>query len=190
MTFDFKIIDDVIPKAYQDLIEQQLLGELVTPWYLVNDISYSTHEFGLDNPGLVNVLFENGQIKNELYPLVLPMVHMSLEKVGIPFHSQLTARTFLQLPRGTTSTANNPHVDSRIPHTVCLYYVNDSEGDTVLYDQTIDTVDIADVQTTQFTVKHRVTPRKGRVLIFNGKYYHSSSNPTNTRRCIINFDVV
>jgi hypothetical protein len=35
----------------------------------------------------------------------------------------------------------------------------------------------------------RVSPKKGRVVLFNGNRYHSSSGPTKDVRVIINFNV-
>jgi hypothetical protein len=78
------------------------------------------------------------------------------------------------------------------PHTVCLYYVNDSDGDTFIFDKTSDDIkgrrDI--FERTKFNVLKRVTPKKGRVVLFNGNRYHSSSGPTKDVRCIINFDII
>ena len=41
MINDVIIIDDVIPKQYQDAIENFMLGEGSIPWYLQNDITYA-----------------------------------------------------------------------------------------------------------------------------------------------------
>lgn len=185
------VVDNIIPKSYQDLIEQALLGETQSPWYIVNDVSYSDHGFENNNPGFVNVFYEKDAVTSPTLNLLLPLLHTCFERVNYTFQGKIiTARSFLQFPDGTPSTPNNPHIDSKFPHLVCLYYVNDADGDTVLYEQTSENLPIEHASTASFIEKQRVTPKKGRVVIFDGKYYHSSSNPANGRRCVINFDVV
>ena len=77
----------------------------------------------------------------------------------------------------TQSTPNTPHIDYPDPHIVLLYYVNDSSGPTTFYNR-------------KFKVKKEVMPKKGRILIFDGSIYHSSTPPTtNDYRCVINFDL-
>jgi hypothetical protein len=35
----------------------------------------------------------------------------------------------------------------------------------------------------------RVTPKQGRAVIFDGKYYHTARQPKDKLRCIINFNI-
>ncbi len=172
------VFDNLLPKNYQDLIENALLGEKNCNWLLLDDISYGgENRLENANPGLVHPLKVDNQVISPLFNLFLPLVLVALEKINCQYNNTIMARSFLQFPQAI-STANNIHVDLEIPHTVCLYYVNDSDGPTRLYKQ----------GTTE--VIRQVDPKKGRILIFDGKYYHSSSNPTVNKRCIINFDIV
>lgn len=87
---------------------------------------------------------------------------------------------------------DNIHVNQDVPHLVMLYYVNDSDGDTILYDKTLDDIpynfgypdDYCD-----FNIQHKITPKRGRILFFDGKVYHASSSPTKSVRCIITLDL-
>lgn len=190
MIDDIVIIDDAIPKSYQDAIEHNLLGEMMSSWLLLNDISYgSENPLGSFNPGLVHPIKVDGQIKSPLFNFLLPLIFFSLDKINYTYRDTFMARSFLQFPKAS-SIPNNPHTDLTIPHLVCLYYVNDSDGDTIIYNETLDNVLPNEVETAQFTIKHRITPKKGKVVLFDGKYYHSSSNPTIDRRCIVNFDII
>jgi len=68
--------------------------------------------------------------------------------------------------------------------------VNDSDGDTIIYNETADDIqNLPGLDTSMLTIKQTVTPRKGRVVLFNGRRYHSSSTPTTDKRCVINFNV-
>lgn len=193
MINDIIVLDDVISTSYQNFIEFNLLGESQSQWMLLDDISYGAvkDEFGVAKakPGLVHPLKVDNQIKSHLYNLVLPLVLTSVDMINYPYRDVFQARSFLQFP-SYQSEANNPHVDLPFPHLVCLYYVNDCDGDTVIYKQTSDDVSEHQVSSTTFEIVQSISPRKGRIVLFDGKYYHSSSNPTSTRRCIINFDVI
>ena len=70
---------------------------------------------------------------------------------------------------------------------VILYYVNDSDGDTVIYKERYIGTD----KPQTLTELKRIEPKRGRVVVFDGLHYHSSSNPRkNSYRCVINFDIV
>jgi len=65
---------------------------------------------------------------------------------------------------------NPPHIDhvSDIPKdhfaAVCLYYIDDSDGDTFFFDDEWDVI-------------QRVTPKAGRMVLFENEVYHASSPP-------------
>ena len=84
------------------------------------------------------------------------------------------------------------HVNQDFPHLVLLYYVNDSDGDTILYDKTFDDIPFTlhPDKYYDMNITHRVTPKKGRVLIFDGTYYHAPSSPSKSMRCIITLDLL
>jgi hypothetical protein len=89
---------------------------------------------------------------------------------------------------------------------VCLYYANDSDGgDTVFFDHTVadmlekynitdqpmydqQLLEIIDSQSDKkdFKVIKRVTPKKGRAVIFNGLRYHSAARCQSGHRLIVN----
>ena len=87
---------------------------------------------------------------------------------------------------------DNIHIDLAFEHLVVLYYVNDTDGDTFIFDKKSDyqNINLASVENqNELKVIKRVSPKKGRVLVFDGNRYHSSSGPTKDIRCIINFDI-
>ena len=88
----------------------------------------------------------------------------------------LVGRTFLQLPT-SVSKPGNIHIDYSQPHWVCLYYVNDSDGDTVFFDDVNQEI-------------KRVTPKRGRIAFFDGSISHSSSSPTKIHRSVINYNFI
>ena len=78
----------------------------------------------------------------------------------------------------TKTGYNRPHIDFDIPHTTALYYVNDSDGETIFFDE-------------NGTITDKIKPEKNKLIIFDGSKMHASSSPTYaTNRIVINFNYV
>jgi len=87
------------------------------------------------------------------------------------------------------------HIDQFPPHYSLIYYINDADGDTVFFDNTLGDkfnewesfVEKNDFSHWEKTIS--VSPKKGRVVIFNGEIFHQSTYPTFKDRYIINFNI-
>ena len=82
-----------------------------------------------------------------------------------------------------------PHVDTTGEHYVFIYYVNDSDGNTNLYNEKYDgkTVRTAD----DLTIFKSITPKAGLGVLFSGKVFHTWQPPFNSKvRCIINMNIL
>ena len=184
-----QILDNVISSKYQDEIEHRLLhsgyGWAYTPT-IIDCITKEGRVFGFGGK-LGN--HTEGIVDKENFNFFLPLIYDISEKSKIKYESILAARTFLQVPSNYEKSYGPFHVDFKYPHVVFLYYVNDSDGDTLItkkrYDfshQTFDELEDSEIV-------ERVSPKKGRVVIFDGLYYHSGGIPKNKPRCIINFNL-
>ena len=103
----------------------------------------------------------------------------------------MEARSFLQLPLNIDfagTGVDTPHLDRFEPHLVYLYYVCDSDGDTIIYDYKTekegDVPFFEDVKELK-----RITPKQGRVVVFDGMYWHTAEQPKKDVRCILNFNI-
>ena len=38
-------------------------------------------------------------------------------------------------------------------------------------------------------LEKRITPKQGRVVLFDGSYYHTAEQPLNNIRCVVNYDL-
>ena len=77
-----------------------------------------------------------------------------------------------------------PHVDSNQEHKVFLYYVNDSDGDTYLFNERF-----TGVSPDSFTIDQRVSPEAGKAVVFDGDIFHAPSAPLDSPyRLVINID--
>lgn len=75
-----------------------------------------------------------------------------------------------------------------------IYYVNDCDGDTVIFDQFLEVPSLDKdeemLQSNTWTVKERIEPKMGRLVVFDGRYYHASSfTKTQPYRCVINMNL-
>lgn len=186
------VLDDVIPTSYQDAIEELLLGEASLPWFLINDITYvgNSNPLGTATPAFVHLFKDEFSHQTEKYEFLTPIAYSACDKINFKLTDILRVRAFLQTPTHQKSTTNNPHVDLHYPHVAGVYYVNDCAGPTTIYKQSLLTTSPSEVASTAFEVLQTVAPKKGRMVLFNGAHYHASSSPEDTKRCIINFDLI
>ena len=189
------VIDDIIPGNYQELIKETLFDTLTHPWFLKQSLSESTNgnketQF-TQAPGLANVFYnENGILQKNVYDLFLPVVKLACEKVNFSFNSLVYGRSFLQFPLATHQGITNPHVDIPIPHLVCLYYVNDADGETVFFDKIDEPSGSPRSSFDEYNIANKITPKQGRIVLFNGSVYHANTLPKTSMRCVINCNVI
>ena len=81
----------------------------------------------------------------------------------------------------------SPHVDQDYAHKVFLYYVNDSDGDTVFFKQHWHQG--IEINEKDLEEELRVAPKMGLGVVFDGFQYHAATPPViNDYRCVINID--
>jgi hypothetical protein len=193
------IIDNLFDEKVQSEIEDALFD---CYWNFNVDVTYGNniqsnkkYRKFLDpfdkniHPGFRSNLLANRKFFNLFYPSLLKAcnyVGFEIEKVG-------RCVAGIHYLAEQNSKICNIHVNRKNPHLVFLYYVTDADGDTILYDKTINDLDIDNIQNKdimyKFNIKKKISPKKGRVLFFNGENYHSSSTPTKNIRCIITLDL-
>lgn len=192
---DIQVFDKVIPTLYADQIEQDLM-RMPFPWYYVNDVTNISYG---NNGGLVHVAYNFGDQPSEWYPFIKPLVYSIVESAGHTLSKLLRIRIGFLTPSANSNVCNSPHLDFNFPHHTACYYVNDSDGDTVLYKQTANDVsaDLTEVnlrkytETAKFDVEQTCSPKKGRVCVFDGYRFHASSRPKHhDRRLVITINYV
>ncbi len=196
MINDIIIIDDVIPNVAQQQIEDTFLSKSLN-WIFFKDIALSEPEIKRKNiteltPGIGTYIKQDypEYVNDSLLKFVKPIPERACKTIGKECLDIFNVRSFMHFPldEKLRKQYDNPHIDILYPHLVCLYYVNDSDGDTFIFDKTKDDYNELP-KDVQLNVIKQVSPKKGRVVLFDGKRYHSSSGPTKNVRCIINFNV-
>ena len=185
------VIDDFVTLEYQEKIKQELLGiNNEFPWYFTEDVTSAgeydsqyrsalAHQYvSLDDDDV-------SEIESVFHHLFTPLLGKACQYLKMPQTEVIQGRSFLQFPLKNvdTSVVDTPHIDldEGEEHIVVLYYVVDSDGDTIIYNERI--------KSDTYTEKQRVSPKQGRVVIFDGKQYHTAEQPTKGTRCIVNYNL-
>ena len=184
--FDFLIIDNAVSKLYQDKIEQEVLN---VPWQYQPNIATGNSYHPNPTMGFYHSLFNYGQPQSPRFHSLFPLLLEACEKGSISFSKLLRVQTFMHVPYQPSDKYDGIHLNSPDPHIVGLYYANDSDGDTVLFDKTTNDIPYGQLQDESILKEYqRITPKKGRMVFFNGNRWHSATSPTRKIRCIITFD--
>ena len=183
------VIDDFIDKDYQEDIKDSLMGDNDFPWYYIDDVTAAYEEGNQGRPGLSHVYVElddndSSEVVSDFHDLFIPLLELACNVLNVPSARILQGRSFLQFPLNLKSKEDDtPHIDldEGERHIVVLYYVKDSDGDTIIYNER--------TESDTYTVKQKVTPKQGRVVIFDGGQYHTAQQAVNTVRCIANYNL-
>jgi len=182
-----KILDNIIPKKQQEEIKNFMYGTNF-PWYFVSDITYLDNQHQ-SRPGHFHLMMDAGKINSD-YISEIKKISDSVNKKIKKKLQMYKVRSFLQLPLAAHYRGDNvdtPHIDNVENHIVILYYVNDSDGCTVIYDKKYE--EGKTVKFDELKEIKRVEPKKGRVVIFNGLHYHTGEQPNSNLRSIINCNI-
>ena len=185
------VIDDFISYSYQEQIKDLLLG-INFPWYYINDITrFKTAYRGA--PAMSHFFKEPDKSNSHYFSFLLPMAFTACDKLDRKFNDVLRCRSFLQIPLNRNCLqyeVDELHVDDSIEHLVLLYYVIDADGDTIIVDKKLDNVEEKNLVYSNFPIISKITPKQGRAVLFDGRYYHTAEQPKNHVRCVINFNII
>jgi len=127
--------------------------------------------------------FNNKKISS-IHDLGSSILHTFAKKHGIEIKEILRIKANILNKTDKQNHIHPPHVDMTIPHLVLLYYVNDSDGDTIFFNEKYSSE-----ENHMLTIDKRITPKEGAAIVFDGLTYHSSTSPQNTKeRIVINID--
>jgi hypothetical protein len=196
------ILNDLIEKELQNKIEDAMFD---CNWLfkMDNTYDYNVSSMGMKyrkflNPFEYDIspsIITNLQVNQKIFKLFNPIIKKTCNHIN--FNLEQISRCIagiqgVQVIRKQNKVCNI-HINQRTPHLVLLYYVNDADGETLLFDKTIDDIKDDDVmyldERHEFNAIHKIMPKQGRILLFDGRTYHSASSPTTGIRCIITLDL-
>ena len=182
------VIDNIIDPDYQEQIKSILLGEInykdyEFPWYYTKDVTKSDSQDSQKRPAFTHGYVKlSGIVISEFHDIFLNLIKVCCHRLQMTTVDVIQGRSFLQLPLTTKKgKVDTPHIDTDDKHFVMLYYVVDSDGDTIIYNEK--------VESEEYTIKKSVTPKQGRVVLFDGGLYHTAEQPTKDIRCVVNYNL-
>ena len=191
-----KIIDDVIPLSIQNELERNILNPIF-PWGhmfsadLANEASddyviLKRKEFQnseIIDPGQFyhNILID--QQPGQFFTWFTPI----LEAIKFEDMRILRMKMNFNYPYfgNKDSTHGIPHVDlpNEKDYTTAIYYVTEGDGDTLLFNE-------KNGHQGPLTIKQRVSPKKGRIILFEGDTLHAACPPISNRpRIVVNINI-
>jgi hypothetical protein len=202
-----QVIDNFFPDDMFKKLQEKILGptmpfcyipNISTPvWMQVEDpLAKETDAFCLA------MYDKQNKIVSDEYLLLKPYFMHMLHKLGYNEHNLTRVRcvTTLSVPGMTSEYYNLPHVDHPGEHKSAVFYVNDSDGDTRIFHQRQEPFGwrlgqdpteedkkkyASQFTLSGFTVKHSISPKANRLLIFDGLQYHAAGFPLDSRRRVI-----
>lgn len=81
--------------------------------------------------------------------------------------------------------SGDPHVDHDFKHKIIMFYLNKTDGDTIIYDKKFNGKNILDKKK-PLKIKKLIKPELGKIVCWDGDYYHAATYPkTNNRRVVL-----
>jgi len=120
---------------------------------------------------------DNKEYKSETLFIIDKFIHTLINKKKYKKFELLRAKINFQprIENQNNNQHNCPHTDDNRDHTVFLFYINDSDGDTFFFKNK--------------KLFKRISPKKNRLVIFDGKTEHAGSHPIkNDFRVVLNMD--
>jgi hypothetical protein len=183
------IDDDFLPKSEVNAVRDLVLSHkfpwsffqsTTSPQYktksdFINDDSVDSHQF-------VHEFYAKYMPQSEFYEDAARIMGKFLIKHNIPLRAILRGKCNLMTNFSEPGKYLPPHVDFKFDHKVFLYYVNDADGETIIFNERYDSE-----KPVTLTEKARIDPKAGRAIVFDGSLFHSPGHPFNSKtRAVIN----
>jgi len=179
------IIDNFIKPHIQDSLEYLCLNESLPYFYNKETVeldgtdNYFVDDNTLDVPQFFHMFIMDGQINSKHYSNVSPISNKLIDIIDVPCYITRCKLNMNVIDSRFENKYHTPHIDN--PHEeqiTAIYYVNDSDGDTIFFDNT-------------GKITERITPKKGRLVWWKGRIFHAKSSPIKSiNRLVLNFNLL
>tara|TARA_R100001460_G_scaffold30816_1_gene60810 strand:- start:1618 stop:2193 length:576 start_codon:yes stop_codon:yes gene_type:complete len=186
MITEIKIVENFLTPTYH----KELLNSLDSPnmpWYLQKNISFQTdNKLSHKNFGFNRTYYdENGWRldTDNTIDIIKPAVYQIMDTVGGVQPLRVRADMTMQ---SDEEHKHGIHIDYPTANITTILYINDSDGDTIFYEErTSDTT--KRYQPNDLSEMKRVTPVANSLVIFDGFQLHTGCSPIkNSNRILIN----
>jgi hypothetical protein len=192
-----QIIDNFLDDSNFLLIKEHV-ESMDFPWFYIPTVSLPPGSvikdpMARETSGYNHIAYDSETLnKSFFFPSLSNILIQFEDTFEKKIKKLLRARLSVKHPKlgFTKDNYNLPHVDYFFPHETLIYYINDADGDTIIFNEMYD--DICKDEPEKFIIRDRVCPKANRMLYLeNGFQYHTASNPISTdRRIILNINLI
>lgn len=182
-----------IDKEYADVLAELMLGSEFD-WYwngatlLEGDYGTVVDSKTKDMPQFTHTILIDKQQKSIYYHYFSEMLGIIEKEAGSKIKKVIRIKANLMVGDASypNDFYNGPHIDYSGPNLLSfVYYVNDSDGDTILFDTHLDG---KEHNISQLKEIYRQTPKGGTGILFDSNRVHTSTTPKlSDRRVVINY---
>jgi hypothetical protein len=188
-----KILNNLVSEHKAEYIKNCLMFSNIKWLFTENTVSrsfipkYNLLDNLVDSWQLVNLTFSDNTVHDQqTFEIIRPIIDnfVSKEEIKDLYIHKIKINTLFQNKDYQSFYFNAPHQDSTDEEfSTLIYYVNDSDGDTVFF----DSVESNNNSNLDLNVEKRISPNCGSAVVFKSNQYHASSNPIiSQRRLVIN----
>jgi hypothetical protein len=186
------IIENIIDQQLQDAIEK-VVTSTIFPWYYGYTIDEETiskedelylYKDGYNPQQFVHHVVADSRHQSEYYNLIASIIENYIDN-HLKKNIEIKRAKFNLLLKDSNESYHYPHVDISSKDLgkiqTLIYYVNDSDGDTCIFNNTAPKTENV------LEITNRITPCKGTAIVFDSNIFHASSNPIiSDKRIVLN----
>ena len=178
-----KVIDDFVEEDYFNQIQSTVTGDWQQWYYQSNLVGEYWGAGGLGKHGFNCWIIQqpNNFVDSYVAGLMTPLLQEMVQACECKNILRSRLDMTLYSPLDNTCPA---HVDEVIPHIATVFYFNDSDGNTVIYNEKFD----KDKGLPEdLTIQKEVEPKANRLVLFDGSYIHTGHTPReHNNRIVLN----
>jgi hypothetical protein len=193
MIKNYYVFDDIISIEEQKILNDYIKNSNIE-WVSMENVTgeyggkSKTHKF----PARVH---PKSKCKNKEINRIIDNIELIVtKKLNLQFIKNYRWKINWTSPIGDYNPMDLLHCDTITDHIAMVYYINDSTGDTCIYNNidgnNAETYkgNFNNVDYNSYSLLTSVSPKMGRCVIFDGKLAHHGNYPLNGDRFIINFN--
>ena len=189
------ILDNLLPESFVKELEFTLTKTEFN-WHYRPSISYGgdsvIDQFIRNDPNIVETeafvhrFFYDKEKLSQYCDFIRPILYFAEPYVNVNTILRMRA-VFAPKDFSLKEKYNVPHIDMKESHKTLIYYVNDADGGTIIFNEKYNP-NLDYVTPERKTIKTVVEAKRGRVVIFDGDHYHTGIIPAEKNKILININ--
>lgn len=179
------VIDNFLSSRYFSRILEVVESDRFN-WNFKKDItgaapsSPSLYSYGFDSFVIDEHIVEN-------YELFQTLTSFYCDLLDVTQCNTISKSRFDMVTYSPEKYQHTIHVDKYVPHVAAVFYITDSDAETVLYDQQCFSGDqyYNHIDFSKLKITKEVKPKQNRLLFFDGSILHTGKSPSEYKNRII-----